>query len=601
MTLSPTPGSPDPSDEDHTLPEPESAADTSFSAVSWPPLRWRGDLTKRHLTAGTLLQIIYMNNGAPTELGLTISTLELELRRVAHKYRGKDSSDIGYDKTINGDKLYTDSRAIRSMIHALVFLTGAVQYVSDAGETFAEDFTPADHTAVRLTSYGVEIADAAFERASSDTRFEHIDLSDPIIEFDCTTGDLDGTLVETLGIHESTLPNQRTVSEEPSYRQWLWIVLHNPITFAVLYSGVDPSHPDLYTVGSVEGSDHIVASFSEAQKPFTGPGEDTRLPANYWAARVQAEFIRPFAREVLSGGPDLMWAGKPIKPSVVHSDVELFAAAGAAGFQPQNDMVRRSALAIELFAKGEFTLGSYGETRTQMDAAQLDASVITVTHLPEASADDDLGASDLKTDKRGVIGLPKVEKLIMKKSADSLMDDALGRSVTNPHDALSGKFLKVRCDYILNAKDPNKRRACDRWAVKGSTRCETHGGEYLDEEETKNLLKANQQKLWAMSSKAIDTVGELMLNSTNDSVRLAAAKLIMDRSGFNEAIDISVQDTGPVMENPADIIRDRLRRLGISAAAMVPDEPAELEQAIDAEFTAERDDDEDGDGVLVPV
>jgi hypothetical protein len=286
----------------------------------------------------------------------------------------------------------------------------------------------------------------------------------------------------------------------------------------------------------------------------------------------------------------------------VHSDVELFAAAGAAGFEPQNDMVRRSSLAVELFAKDEFTISGYSDTRTQMDEAQLDASTITITHLPEARDDNDLEAPDLKTDKRGVIGLPKVEKIVLRKSADSLMDDALGRSVTNPHDALSGKFLKVRCDYVFHAKDPDKRRACDRWSVKGSTRCETHGGEYLDEEETKNLLKANQQKLWAMSSKAIDTVGELMLNSTNDSVRLAAAKLIMDRSGFNEAIDISVQDSGPILENPADIIRDRLRRLGASAAAIVPkEEPAELEQAIDAEFAVEGDDDEEGDGVLAPV
>jgi arginine/ornithine N-succinyltransferase beta subunit len=105
-----------------------------------------------------------------------------------------------------------------------------------------------------------------------------------------------------------------------------------------------------------------------------------------------------------------------------------------------------------------------------------------------------------------------------------------------------------------------------------------------------------------MSSKAIDVVGDLMMNSTNDSVKLASARLILDRSGFAAPVDITVQDSGPMMENPADIIRDRLRRLGMSAvSAIEKDEEQQkaLEATIDAEVVNE--DDEDGDAAMVPA
>jgi arginine/ornithine N-succinyltransferase beta subunit len=93
-----------------------------------------------------------------------------------------------------------------------------------------------------------------------------------------------------------------------------------------------------------------------------------------------------------------------------------------------------------------------------------------------------------------------------------------------------------------------------------------------------------------------------MMNSTNDSVKLASARLILDRSGFAAPVDITVQDSGPMMENPADIIRDRLRRLGMSAvSAIEKDEEQQkaLEATIDAEVVNE--DDEDGDAAMVPA
>jgi hypothetical protein len=100
-----------------------------------------------------------------------------------------------------------------------------------------------------------------------------------------------------------------------------------------------------------------------------------------------------------------------------------------------------------------------------------------------------------------------------------------------------------------------------------------------------------------MSSKAIDVVGELMMHSTNDSVRLAASRLIMEKSGFAQQIEINVTDTSDIMENPGEVVRDRLRRLGKTAASM----HAELESAVDAEVVdAEVQDVQDDDDFVPP-
>jgi hypothetical protein len=57
------------------------------------------------------------------------------------------------------------------------------------------------------------------------------------------------------------------------------------------------------------------------------------------------------------------------------------------------------------------------------------------------------------------------------------------------------------------------------------------------------------------------------------------------------------------MENPADIIRDRLRRLGASAAATAKELESIEQPMLEAEVVEERrpDDEEEGDGAMVPA
>lgn len=582
-------------------PEPECAGDHSYTMVEWPGLRWRGDILRRHLTAGTLLNIITNNGGAEREDGVSVSTIELELRRIAHKYSAKDAGDRGYGKTINGDLLHSEVSHIRPIIHGLVYISGYLEYV---GDIVSEEDLPDDRTLVRLSEEGTLRHEGAFIASMSDNRFEHIDAADGILELDVTSGAEDpATLVETFGVRESTLPIRRLSKAKPSYREWLWIVAKNPITYAVLHNDLDPALPEIYTEGSVESIEHIVAAFTEAQIPRQPGDPEPKLPMKYWATRVQAEFIRPFAQQVLSGGPDAQWIAKPIQPHEIHKDIESFVAASRTGYDESDDMIQRSSLAWELFDADEFPLTTYKQTRLDMDAVQRELSTITVSHMEPADTvkekltaaggpnpDEKLGkVPDLKANKNGITGLPSVEKIVMRNSSDALVDSALGK-VANPGDALKGKLLRVRCDYVLNAKRPDGRRACDRWAIGGSTRCETHGGEYLDPEETRSLLKANQTKLQALASKAIDVVGDMMLHSTQDTVKLAAAKIILDKSGYKDGVDVNV-NIGVVDKPAGDIIAERLARLAPRAKEIeAPMEQLFIETSdapIDAEFVEE--------------
>ena len=569
------------------LEEPFGDEGHSPDTPSWPGLRWRGDISRRHLTAGTLLQVVAVNGGAPGESGVTISTVELELRRLASKYSGKDAGDLSYGKTINGELLHSEISYIRPIIHALVYRSGYLEYVD---VVFGKRDTPTEAAVIRLTEEGAIRHEGSYIEMMSDGRFEHIDSSDPILELDVTSpAGSSETLVEVLGVKESTLPLRRSTKGQPTYREWLAIIANNPITYAVVRNGLDPATPAIYAEGAVEGTAHIVAAFSAAQIPRED-GSDHPLPLAYWATRVQAEFIRPFAKQVLSGGPDAMWIAKPIKPHEIHKDIEAFVAAGRSGFSEEDDMTRRSSLAWEMFDADEFPYAVYSQVRSDMAAAQLEQDTVTVTHVPpledvkkEAdkagvtlSGDDVLGPiPEIKADKRGVTGLPSVERVVMKHTSDALMDSVTGREVLNPGDALKpGKMLRVRCDYVFNAKRPDGRRACDRYAVGGSTRCETHGGEYLDHEETVSLLKAGRSKLMALSSKAIDTVGELMVHSTNDAVRLAAAKIVLDRTGYAESVELNVNVGGNTERPAGDIIAERLAALAPRAKEIEP--PTEI-------------------------
>lgn len=583
--------------------EPEPPAVTAGPASTlgadlWPALRWRGDLTRRHLTAGTILSVTAVNNGDVGEPGVSVSTVELELRRVAHKYRGRDSGEPGYGKTVNGDMIYQDADEIRAVIHGLVHSTRALEYVDASGKVRLDVVAPEPGVRLRLTADGGALAESAYSAASRDRRFEHIDMSDPILELDVTSGAEDGSLVETLGVRESTLPLRRGSSSKPGYRAWLQIVGKNPITWAVLQSGLDPHHPLLHTDGALEGTAHIVAAFNAAQALPADADPDEHLPLAYWAARVQAEFIGPLAQVVLSGGPDGLWIGKPLKPDAVHADVVGLCASGVSGFGSEDEMERRSSLAWELFDAAEITLPQYTETREAIEAARADANTITVTHVPpipdEPTLDEKLESAELKADKRGIVGLPTIERLVMKKSSDSLVDLIGGRGVANATDALRpGKIVRVRCDYVINAKDHHKRRSCDKWSIGGGSRCEIHGGAYLSEEEIRSVLLAGQTKIAAATSKAIDTVVELMTSATNENVRLAASKLLLDKAGLSDSLEITLKGDTLDKEDPADIIMERLRRLAPKPAELPAAEAKPLfseYSAIEAEVVEEETD-----------
>lgn len=600
-----------------------------YGQRSWPMLEWRGDGQRRALTCGTILSIVSNlgGNWDDDNPGVDAATVVQELKRLAAKYDPNKDKTLEDKPVRGGDMLMVDARSVAETIANLCDISGVMRVanadlpvavdgdgedvyaVGDEGDekeaSRSNGETPRGMVSYKLTegnsgSVSIEKRDVLLKltlrgqerlvvmlsTAQGDKRFSHIDLADPILEYNPAL-DIEGTIDESTAekaererlvaaeaaMADALTPMKRHSPARPTYRLWMWIVKVSPQTYA--YTVTDTDHDVVLTASN------------------TAPGEPHEKCGVEFA---RAMGVRKFIDLVLSGGPDGIWTGKPLQPHTLHSDIEAFTAAGRAGFS--EDIVKQSSMAWEMFDAADRPTTDYLNKRTMLKTSY-DLRAQSTEIVPLARE----GMMIEKSYQMGprLYGPMRVEKevhhaekVVLKTTADALMDALVANSVgpdpesmrTNDWRAMargSGQIdlpPKMRCGTV---KPSGKQ--CGNWAVGGTGRCELHGGRLIDEDETRSLLRAQQVRIFSASGKALDTILYLMEHSANDAIRLRAAETVLNRGGLGERSEINLEvgmKDDAVRQDPGQIVRERLARLAGFDSADVFASPKQL-TAVDAE------------------
>lgn len=533
-----------------------------------PPLRYRGDLKRRYRTAGTILSVLFRGRAGVGEAGMLPSEVVSELDRLEVKY-----DDYRRTATEVFGTLLMDSPADVIQVLEMLATFDLVELVVPSGGVAGASGV---HK-VRLTAEGQKTLDTIYLAAIGPDGDAWVDPTDPLLGLVFA---VEGSVDEE--VEESELPINRESKKKPSYRQWLWILHNERDVFLLAYAGWEAWD----FLGSAE-------STLEDKKAVPSPVKNTfRTMRSVWRR------VKPFSKMVLAGGPESVWVGHALEPRPVHNDVESFYAARRPGYT--QNIVDASSLAWEHYDRSEITLNQFARTREYVDMMRLERDTISVLRVssettaerleeggagvstseihasipvgrPETDADrlkaleiesapHSKWEEDGSTVAAGKTSMDKIEKLVMKSSADSLVQ-SLGISEFQDSGEIGG-IPRIRCDWTRVDKTTDKIRYCGRWSVQGSNRCETHGGLYLDPEETKNVIRSNQTKLVAAGSKAVDTLVYMMMESSNDAIRLRAAEQVLNRIGLSENVDINVTtDDKKTHMSAGEVVRDRLMKL----------------------------------------
>lgn len=351
---------------------------------------------------------------------------------------------------------------------------------------------------------------------------------------------------------DAALPIRRHMFRKPSYRQFLWIALNDRHTFVLGMSGLSPRNIEI--VGNASRA-------AESPRDRTDP-EVRKVKTN----RSLARKIKDFAHMVLSGGPESVWAGKPLNPRDVHSDTVSFHAAGRPGFN--EDLVRGSSIAWEAYERSNVTMRDFETARETLINGHKAGLLKNVAAAPATvdSAEVALRAVTENED-HPFMRIDEAGAFVERTSNEMMREIGIDIEVA-PEVSPTGVPFDIRCTFTEehknNATGLSKITKCRAKAIGGSGYCERHGGSYLSPEETASLVRATQQKLFAASSKAVEVMAELMVHSTNDAVRLRAAEQVLNRSGLGESRDVNVHLKATVDtegRSPAEAVRERLAQL----------------------------------------
>lgn len=364
---------------------------------------------------------------------------------------------------------------------------------------------------------------------------------------------------------DSSLPVRRHLFRQPSYRQFLWIALNEKSTFVLALSGLTPRTLEL--VGNVSA--------------ITDPRDRTdpairALKTN----RALARRIKKFCQMVLTGGPESVWVGKPIDPKDVHSDCMAFHASGRPGFDLE--MVQASSLAWEAFAASKLTVRDFEMAREALREGFQNGKLSRNLAAGTASIDAAEVVRDALAEGRDT-PYQTLEEAggYVERTADMIMREIGVEVDSRPEVSPSGIPFDIRCTHVSTTTNSTtgkvSKHQCRARSIGGSGYCERHGGSYLTPDETASLVRASQQKLFAASSKAVEVMAELMMNSTNDAVRLRAAEQVLNRSGLSESRDMTVHLKGEAgvgeTRSASESVRERIMQL----AGLDPKKQQEIE------------------------
>lgn len=239
------------------------------------------------------------------------------------------------------------------------------------------------------------------------------------------------------------------------------------------------------------------------------------------------------ARMILGGGPENVWVNKPLKAEGVCYDVESFYATKRGGITEEHVELARDA--IEAYKEDATSVGMLIDARKDSEA--------------EAARLIEIARAD---------AIRKVAPGLDLEYPGAAPPGVRGSPDGKPTVYGEGSVPRTICNYVTK-----RTTLCGRLAVLGQARCDLHGGVYLDPEETKHIVRAGTEKILAATTAAIDTVIDIMENSVQDSVRLKAAEMLLDRGGFTSGMTIEIEDktAGAGAGSAASVIADRLARL----------------------------------------
>lgn len=383
-----------------------------------------------------------------------------------------------------------------------------------------------------------------------------------------------------LGVDQDlSLPRRRIIRRRPTFRQWLTIVHQQPGVMLGAMLHLQYYAPEDVAAALARDVDNPVA---------------VKLKSDTRRMKAKIRKISEFARLVLGGGPESIWVGKPLVPHTVHDEVVAFHAAGTRGFHAR--MIESSATAIDLYFGSDVTLNDYQSYKEFLVVLERE-SVIQSMDSRRAELVAAIRKGEKESETAGATEKGDIESKFNQKLALTSVDDELERQYGGMTLAHSGQSLimepgvlpKRRCLHVESNAKGEATSQCRRLAAGTSDYCELHGGSVLaDDGELKSLMAANARKLVAMSGRALDTVYDVMVNSPNDMTRLQAAKIVLDKSGFADNIDVTIagrnagagedEDT-PEHLDPAKIVRARLDRLGTSLSEFIKKD--ELDNGVD--------------------
>ena len=313
---------------------------------------------------------------------------------------------------------------------------------------------------------------------------------------------------------------------------------------------------------------------SEAVELIDADPSSDKLPflSWLWHHHLPEDEFYALAHLVLAGGPGDIWARKTfLVPSFVARDIAEFYAVGRPGITEEHlDQARK---AIRAYHDSTDTVSEMVARRRRNAAQAGNPDLGPNRELKDAqfAGFTDLGTVPAAANANNPTA--SVKEVIPDVSAEQMPVDF--------------RTVKVRCVYGVPRAQPGKNpkgghlrerekdKMCGRPSVVGSMLCTEHGGIPLayTQEELREIYNGARQRLVAATLMAVDATIELARNAVNETVRMKAAEIILDRTGFVPGVEIhlpSATRDGTIDKTPAQIILERLSQLGIATPNVVP-------------------------------
>jgi hypothetical protein len=327
----------------------------------------------------------------------------------------------------------------------------------------------------------------------------------------------------------------------------------------------------------------VIAS-EATELPDADPSSD-KLPflSWLWHHHLPEDEFYALAHLVLSGGPGDIWARKTfLVPSFVARDIAEFFAVGRPGVTEEHlDQARK---AIRAYHDSTDTVSEMVARRRRNAGQAGNPALGPLRELKDAQ----------------FAGFVELDTLPMADNANNPTASVkeVVPDVTEEQMPADFRTVKVRCVYGVARGQRAGREAkmCGRPSVAGSMLCVEHGGIPLayTQEELREIYNGARQRLISATLMAVDATIELAQNAINETVRLKAAEIILDRTGFVPGVEIHLPGStqnGTIDKTPAQIILERLSQLGISTPSVVPisnaDRTEDEADVVDAEVVEE--------------